>query len=552
MYAGSLEQQKEESENDPHRDFRPGPGLVTNDEQTRANPRRPNILLILTDQLRADHVGFGGNRDIRTPALDALAKRSTVFERTIVANPICMPNRSSILTGRVPSAHGCIFNDRSLGWNTNTFPRALSAAGYQTGLIGKSHLQHGLSRIVFRESDRAPAVIVRESAGWDAWENAERYLDGPVDVPGDFYGFSHVEFSIGHGDQVTGHHYRWALEKGADPKILSQTVDPKSATRRRSDEWWQIYEPLVPEEFYSTTFVAERTIAYLEEASRREQPFMLQCSFPDPHHPFTPPGRYYDAYRAADMPVAATFDDPLTDAPEHLRAFKKMAPSKNMVQMFGPTRSQLQHAMAAEYGMIEMIDGAVGSVLGALERLGLADDTIVIFTSDHGDMFGDHGLMLKGTMHYRGCLEVPLAISRPGRAGARTRSIASSLDLAQTILELTGVPEFGGMQGRSLVPILDDPTETVRDHVYVEEDFPPAEVFPVFPHKVRSVVTDEGRITCYSTGETEVFDLHDDPDELVNLAARERDPVRCTALRERMIGTLIDYSDTARPGVLPR
>jgi arylsulfatase A-like enzyme len=502
--------------------------------------------LIITDQQRADHVGFGGNEIVRTPNLDALAARGIVFDRALVANPICMPNRSSMLTGRVPSAHGCIFNDRSLRWNVNTFPRQLREGGYRTALIGKSHLQHGLSRNVFREAERAPASFLTEPRGWDTWENAERYVAGPVDVPTPYYGFDHVEFAIGHGDQVTGHHYRWALEKGADPKILTTEWGPGSPAKRRSDAWWQIFEPLIPEELYSTTFVTERTIAWLEGA-QADTPWMLQCSYPDPHHPFTPPGRFFDAYRADDMPVSASFDDPLIDAPAHLRRFQKLEASGNVVQMFGPTRDQLQQATAAEFGMIEMIDEGVGRVLEALDRLGMADDTIVVFTSDHGDMFGDHGLMLKGTMHYEGCIRVPLVIARPGHAGARTSSFASSLDLAQTLLELADIPAFDGMQGTSLVPVLEDPTASVRDHVYIEEDFPPAEIFRIFPSKVRTLVTPEGRITRYSTGETEVYDQASDPDELVNLAVGERDPKRVASLADALMGALIDYSDTARP-----
>ncbi len=509
--------------------------------------QQPNILLIITDQHRADHVGFGGNTVVRTPNLDALAARGTVFDRALVANPICMPNRSSILTGRVPSAHGCIFNDRSLAWNVNTFPRALHDAGYQTALIGKSHLQHGLSRNVFRESDQAPATFVTEPAGWDAWENAERYVEGPVAVPSPFYGFDHVEFSIGHGDQVTGHHYRWAVEHGADPAMLGQQWGPGRPAKRRSDEWWQVYEPIVPEEFYSTTFVTARTIDWLQETSRNQAPWMLQCSFPDPHHPFTPPGRWFDAHLPDDMPVSKTFDDPLTDAPQHLQAFQKMKPSDNVVQMFGPTRSQVQQATAAEYGMLEMIDAGVGRILEALERLGMADDTVVVFTSDHGDMFGDHGLMLKGTMHYKGCIRVPLVIARPSSSGARTAAFASSLDLAQTFLEIAGVPAFDGMQGTSLTPLLDDPAASVRDHIYIEEDFPPATIFPILPSKVRTLVTDDGRITRYGTGEVEVYDWEGDPDERVNLAAGDRDPKRVASLSDALTGALVDYSDTARP-----
>lgn len=513
--------------------------------------RHPNILLIVTDQQRADHTGFGGNDIVRTPHLDALAARGTVFDRALVANPICMPNRSSILTGRVPSAHGCIFNDRSLDWNANTFPRELRNAGYQTALIGKSHLQHGLSRDTYREAERSPASFVNQPLGWDAWENAERYVEGPVDVPTPFYGFDHVEFSIGHGDMVTGHHYRWAVENGADPKILTQEWEPDSPAKRRSEEWWQVFEPMVPEEFYSTTFVTERTISWLESASQNDAPWMLQCSFPDPHHPFTPPGRWFDAYRPGDMPVSETFDDPLTDAPRHLQLIKTLEARENVVQMFGPTRAQMQHAAAAEYGMIEMIDAGIGRVLETIERLGMTDDTIVVFTSDHGDMFGDHGIMLKGAMHYEGCIRVPLVIAQPGRPGARTSAFASSLDLAQTLLELADLPEFSGMQGASLVPVLDDPAASVRDHVFVEEDFVPGEVIPVFPAKIRSLVTEEGRITRYTTGEVEVYDWAGDPGECVNLAVGDRDPKRVASLSDALLGALIDYSDTARPEVGP-
>ena len=129
--------------------------------------KRPNVLLILTDQQRADHTGFGGNEILRTPNLDALAARGTVFDRCYVANPICSPNRSTILTGRVPTAHGCIFNDRALPWTANTFARVLRGAGYRTALIGKSHLQAGLSADqVFAPTQPAPPAppVLRPSA----------------------------------------------------------------------------------------------------------------------------------------------------------------------------------------------------------------------------------------------------------------------------------------------------------------------------------------------------------------------------------------------------
>jgi arylsulfatase A-like enzyme len=291
-------------------------------------------------------------------------------------------------------------------------------------------------------------------------------------------------------------------------------------------------------------------VAWLEQAATRDEPWVLQCSFPDPHHPFTPPGRWWEAYDPKEMPVSQSFDDPLDQAPEHLRLIRSFGPGPNPVQFFGPTRDMVQHALAAEFGMLEMIDDAVGSVFGALERLGMADDTIVVFTSDHGDMFGDHGLMLKGTMQYQGCLRVPLVIARPGGAPARSSSLAASMDLAQTLLELCGVTPFDNMQGHSLVPILDDPAASVRDYVLIEEDFPPAARMRRFPSHIRTVIGEAGRITRYATGELEVFDLEADPAELVNLANRPEGRERRAQLGELLAEALVDHSDLARSAPL--
>ena len=168
-----------------------------------------NVLFFITDQQRADHVGFTGNEILRTPNLDAIAERGMVFDEGWVANPICMPNRSSIMTGRLPSAHGCIFNDRSLDWNANTFVRRFRAAGYRTGLVGKSHLQHGPSRnSVAQVRSSGMLATPHHLQGWDQLENFENYLDGNEPDIEDFYGFDHVEFALEHGSSVLGHHLK--------------------------------------------------------------------------------------------------------------------------------------------------------------------------------------------------------------------------------------------------------------------------------------------------------------------------------------------------------
>ncbi|HIG40885.1 MAG: sulfatase-like hydrolase/transferase [bacterium] len=508
----------------------------------------PNILWIIADQLRADHVGFGGNSIVRTPNLDRLAASGTVFDRAYVANPICMPNRCSMLTGRMPSAHGVVFNDRSLNWGANTFVRNLGLAGYDTALIGKSHIQHGMSRNVVFENKLGPTIEDPYPEGWDELENAELYSAETRPQVEDFYGFKHTELAIGHGDMVIGDHFRWALGKGAKAEDLLVEPYPDSPALERSKDWWQIYKPVLPEELYSTTYVTERMCTWLTDNQRKEKPWVAQCSFPDPHHPFTPPGKWWNAYSANDMPIPDSFEDSLQDAPAHLRFIRSLEPRKNYVQMFGPTRDIVKQAMAAEFGMIEMMDHSIGKVINVLETSGQIDNTIIIFTSDHGDMFGDHGLMLKATMHYQECLRVPLLIKLPGATGKRTNALASSLDLSSTMLDFCDVPGFMDMQGVSLKPVLDDNCATVRDHVYIEEDFPLAMHGSPLPLHSRTVITDRHRYSQYSSGDVELYDLDSDPKERDNLAI----PGRADSLRgdmsERLSRVMMSYSAMGTSG----
>ena len=517
----------------------------------RDGGRRPNVLFICTDQQRADHAGFMGNQVVATPHLDGLAAQGTVFENAWVSNPVCMPNRSTMITGRLPSAHGVLFNDRSLDWEANTYPRMLRAAGYRTALIGKSHLQHGMSADTIVPVPGEPTRWSGRPSGWDTLEHAERYRpEAGDDLPeiDDFYGFDHVEFSIDHGARVSGHHLRWALDRGARLEDLDVPLGPDAPAARRDGPWWQIYQPPYDEEFHSTNFVADRTTAFIEEASTQGKPWMVKASFPDPHHPMTPPGRWFDRHDPADMELPATIDDPLDGAPEHLKRFQGFTPlrQRNFVAPCGATDPEIvRQAIAATYGMIELIDDAVGRILATVDRVGAGGDTIVVFTSDHGDMMGDHGLLLKGFMHYRGTLQVPLVIKAPGAMPGRSAALASTLDLCPTILDLVGLQPFQGIQGRSLGPILSDPAAVVRRHVLIEDDFPSAAVSRSFvPTKTRTVVTDRARYTRNSKGEEQLFDLEADRDELADLSGLDDGLGR--EMRDLMIDALIDADDLAR------
>ncbi|NOX29599.1 MAG: sulfatase-like hydrolase/transferase, partial [Actinobacteria bacterium] len=399
--------------------------------------KKPNVLFIITDQQRADHVGFMGNNVVRTPNLDSIAARGTVFDNAWVANPVCMPNRCSIMTGRVPSAHGVIFNDRSLDWNANTFVRQLRAAGYRTGLLGKSHLQHGLSRLAVAGVDAEPAIRSPYPQGWDELEEFERFLGSPDDLedPDDFYGFDHVELAIDHGARVTGHHLQWALAKGGDIDDLLVPYTAESPALDRSSHWWQLYRPPYDPALHSTSFVTERTIAFIEEAVSEAKPWLAYCSFPDPHHPMAAPGDWYDRHRSADMTLPPTIDDPMEDGLAHLKALQGLTAADQLafVAPFGAGDHELtREAIALTYGLIEMIDDGVGRILAAIEAQGELDNTVVIFTSDHGDMMGDHGLMLKGFMPYRGTQHVPMVVATPGATASRSTSLVCSTDFSPT------------------------------------------------------------------------------------------------------------------------
>ncbi|MFV0257128.1 MAG: sulfatase [Acidimicrobiales bacterium] len=514
-----------------------------------ADRSQPNVLFIITDQQRADHAGYMGNPVVRTPHLDGLAARGTVFDNAWVNNPVCMPNRSTIVTGRMPTAHGVVFNDRSLEWGANTHIRTFRDAGYRTALIGKSHLQHGMSRNSVVPVEHGPAVDDPYPPGWDTLENFERYLDGTApEIDGSFYGFDTVELAIDHGSRISGHHYLWAQERGAPAEWLMAPMSDEAPGSDRYKGWWQIYRAPYDPELHSSSYVADRTSAFIEESASAGRPWLAWASFPDPHHPMCPPGDWFDRHDPADMVVPSTVDDPLVDAPGYVQRFASIHPStqRMWVQPCGVAGDHdlVRHALAATYGMVELIDDRIGRILATVDAVGATDNTIVVVTADHGDMMGDHGLMLKGYMHYRGTLQIPLVVVDPTRGPGRTGSLAASIDIGPTLLGLVGLPTYDGIQGVSLAPVLDDRSASVRDHVLVEDDAPAAIPGPI-PKKNRTVIDASGlKYTRHSTGEDQLFDLAADPDERVQLAPR--DGTRRALMMERLADALMEADDTAR------
>lgn len=521
---------------------------------------RPNLLVLVADQLRADHLGFGGNPVVDTAHLDALAARSLRFDRAYVTCPVCMPNRASIATGRMPSAHGTRHNGIPLHRDVQTFPRALRDAGWRTAAVGKLHFQNmGWGWEDYQRADfeaagfRGGGWLERpDDRDWYAYEDLHRHLAERVTLPAGYYGFDSVDLVVGHSDFASGHYAQWLADRGVDPRTGRGRANAPAAY----EGWDQVYASPLPEELYPTRFVTEHATTRLKEfaaarASGDASPFLLFVSYPDPHHPFTPPRRWYERYAPSDIPLPPTFADlrPEQAAMPHFAAMaaRRGAPDIDPTLTWAITEDQLRHAAAAEYGMISLLDESVGDILGTLDQLGLAQDTAVVFTSDHGDMFGDHGLMLKQFTHYAGCVRVPLTLSLPqGPAGVR-EGLVSSMDLAATALDLAGLPPYHGLQGRSLLPLADALALRLREHLLIEEDEPFGVAGLPGPVRMRTLLTESARLTTYDTvPDGELYDLAADPDERVNLHAGAAPALRAE-LTERLAAALVAAEDCGRP-----
>ena len=511
-------------------------------------PRRA-IVVIVADQLRADHLGCYGTLPVRTPNIDALAARGGVFDRAFVTNPVCMPNRASIMTGRWPSAHGLRTNGLPLDPHADTFARVLRRSGWRTSAVGKLHFQpNGYGYEDYQLDllrDAMPDLWQQAVTGpfgesWQSAESFEVHREGTATMPVDYYGFDDVALVTGHGDRVAGHYVSWARERGWDPRTQSGRAHALS----RFEGWDHVYEAAVPAALHPTSYVAQASSDRIRAAAERDEDFLLFVSFPDPHHPFAPPAEYYHRHRPQDMPLPETFADAHERSPEYLQRIiaRRGEPDIDPMMLWAPTEDQYRHALAAELGSIEFIDDVVGSILATLRETGLADVTTVAFTSDHGDVFGDHGLMLKHFCHYRGVLRVPLIIDSPGIPSGRHGLLASSADIAPTLLELVGAAPLARAQGRSLVPALHGRHTPWRSGVLVEEDQPYAIDGLPAPVRMRTVITDELRLTeIAGQPQAQLIDLVTDPQELHNVA--DTDPALLSRGRQALIDQLMAVAD---------
>ncbi|PWE30394.1 sulfatase [Pararhodobacter marinus] len=502
---------------------------------------RPNFLYIMTDQHRADWLGCAGHPVVKTPNIDALAARGTRFSDFHVASPVCMPNRASFMTGRYPSQHGLRYNGCLLPRRARTFVDLLREAGYRTASIGKSHLQP------FTESPPPNA-----GSGPEAWqpddgdygcEAPDRYEGARYDFPTPYYGFDHVEMVTGHGPEAGGHYRQWFRDtypEGAAWQGPENQLPHAYSVR-------QGVRTAVPEEAYPTAYIRDRAVAYLRANAGSDAPLFTYVSFPDPHHPFNPPGKYWDMYDPDDFTVFPRYEDHKNPPPplQAVRAdYEAGRVPPRATGVFMANDREVREAMALTAGMITMIDDAVGALVAALKETGQYDNTIIVFNSDHGDYLGDFNVMLKGGWSLDAINRVPMIWADPSApTGTESTALASTLDMSATILARAGIDGYFGMMGRSLLPCMAG-GDDLRDALLIEYNDGFVRMGFRTQARVRTLVTRDWHLAMYK-GEAwgELYDRRADPHQTHNLWDAPEHAQTKAALMERLVQEMMGLMD---------
>ncbi|MBS14780.1 MAG: hypothetical protein CME19_24745 [Gemmatimonadetes bacterium] len=467
-------------------------GTVNWNEQT-------NILLITTDQQRWDTLGCYGVSGLHTPNLDLLGAEGVRYERCYVNGTICTPSRASLWTGKHIPGHGVHALHDCLPEDEVMFPKRLQAAGYETALFGKLHVSGH-----YREYDRR-----HPNDGFDVYEWASD-PKGP-----------------------------WGMDNAYLQWLEGRDPDLRQAIRNG--------DPIghIPAESHMTTWAAERTIEYLDARRDSDKPFFCCMSVFDPHSPYTNHPEEAESV-LGDLPDVIAGDQPFTGRPIAHEMERKWGPKV-------PEPETLDWFRIGYHAAVAHIDRQVGRVLDALERTGLGDCTLVIFTSDHGDMLGDHGLMTKGAYFYDACTRVPMIVRGPG-IGPRVEEAPVQLhDIASTCLQVAGASsDETGQWSPDGVSLLDADKLHQRNRavcLYRNSgncNKPEIGYRGYFDPPIHGMMwyADGHKVNVYHSPEPdedhpqgEIYDLSEDPNEMENLW--EADAVQ--VLRLRTIGEAMDW-----------
>jgi len=466
--------------------------LVTN-KSTRASGlskgpqrRKPNLLFIWTDEQRADTMAAYGNKKIHTPNLNKLAGESVVFEKAYVTQPVCTPNRSAVMTGLWPHTTGCTKNNIPLLQNIPCLPELLDDADYRTAYMGKWHL--------------GDEVFAQH--GFQEWVSIE---DGYT-----------AYYSPGRDRSKRSDYHHFLIEHGYQPDSAGKFSRGFAARR--------------PIEHCKPKFLEIKACEFLRHLHK--EPFILYINFLEPHMPFF--GPLDNEHKPEQVDLPANFSDPLEEnEPLRYRVIREYCQEK-----YGRQEKDIRNLIARYWGLVSQVDRSVGAILGTLDDLALAENTIVVYTSDHGDMMGAHHLVEKSVM-YEEAVRIPWLMRIP-QFGAKARLISnpvSHIDMVPTLLQLlSGSPaqRWAGdhFPGQSLVPLIKD-GRVVQDHVYIEWN-PNGEALRVKNggtnlasqeqlkrvknEHTRAVISPDGWKLCRSSADKcQLFNLKEDPGETVNL-----------------------------------
>ncbi len=431
--------------------------------------KHPNILWLCSDQQRYDTIHALGNSYIDTPNFDRLCQEGVAFTNTYCQNPVCTPSRASFLSGKYPSAVNCnILGGENQPEHCTLIPKALHDAGYYCGNIGKLHI----------------------SAAWYGYE--KRCDDG----------YDDFIYSLGSGHQLESgysEYANWLKEKGIDWHTIF--------TNNGGDYYW--YREDAPIDLRQTAWCAEKAIEFM--AKHQNQPWFLSVNCFDPHPPYDGPKDLVEKYLSRNIPEPIYGEK---DAVNYQKLFP-LHPVNNKMQA---PNEKILHDKASYYACVEVVDRHFGWILDALERLEIKDDTIVIFTSDHGELLGDHGLQLKGCRFYEGSVHVPLIISCPAKFqhGKQVQSLTELTDIAPTIAECCGI-DFPDTVGYSLLPHLCECGRNPyhRDYVRCEYYASNLNADSIYATMFR---TERYKLICYHGIDFgELYDMQNDREEQNNL-----------------------------------
>jgi arylsulfatase A-like enzyme len=502
--------------------------------------KQPNILLITSDQQHWTTLGAINPR-IATPALDRLCAEGSRFTRAYCPNPVCSPTRASIITGLYPSVHGCWTIGVKLPEDVPTVGGALSSAGYHTALVGKAHFQPTASQPGSESLESFPTL---------------RDLDFWRDFHGPWYGFDHIEITRNHADEaVVGAHYAiWMEEHGLANwrdyfRLYPASAEENRRQPRRRHRWD------LPEEYHYTRWTAERTIAQIDECAATGTPFFCWASFHDPHPPYLVSEPWASMYDPAAMEPGTLTPGEHDNNPPPFGLTQEAQPDfspwretygSHGFQSQRQDRRQLQQDMAVYYGMISFMDQQIGSILDRLDQLGIAENTLVVFTTDHGHFLGQHGLNAKGAFHYEDMLRLPFLVRCPGvvPAGAVNDRLQSLVDLAPTFLSFAGQPIPGLMQGVNQRQAWESGgAAAARDWAIVENRHQPTKLH------LRTYINAHYKLTVWrGAAYGELFDLDADPGEIHN---RWNDPAYA-ALKGQLLLEFVQADIAREPTRMPR